>query len=271
MNVSGFIQFHISIGWTGVAFGFLALALRVPDVLNRWWGAPPCMRRTMEMLHSLSGGVFIACSIFMPITANWIWPRFGTPKDVVWFITTMFLAMLLGIVCIRLRRFLLLSHSDEKLDSANTEEADRCASSLQVGNDGGLPLAVTDGALDSSDGNELSAGEGSSAMTVLIAESSNKKYIDLALKYFHALFMTYSLVMLLGAGQAFLANSRMNQFPYPPDEIVTDSLIGRCYGRNLVEPSAPSWLTELACGLTSFCQESSRGGPNSYYHENGFI
>jgi hypothetical protein len=137
--------------------------------------------------------------------------------------------------------------------------------------DVGLSSAVTCGDIDSSGaGNEQSDGLGCPP-EAQIAESCNKKYLYLALKYLHAMFMTYSLVMLLGAGQAFLSNSRMNQFPYPSDEIVTDSLIGRCYGRNLVEPSAPSWLTALTCGLTSYCQESSRGGPNPYYHENGFI
>lgn len=224
MIVSGFIKFHISLGWTGVAFGFLAMVLRAPDLVSRWWRAPPCARRAMETLHTVSGMIFIACSIFMPITANWIWPRYGTPYDVVWFITTMFLAMLLGVACIRLRRYFLF----------------------------------------------MSNEHGSSFETERIVESSKKEY--LVLKYMHAIFMTYSLVMLLGAGQAFLANSRMNQFPYPPDEIVTDSLIGRCYGRNLVEPSAPSWLSILTCGLTSYCQESSRGGgPNPYYQENRFI
>lgn len=295
MIVSGFIQFHISIGWTGVAFGFFALALRAPDLLNRWWRAPPGMRRTMETMHSVSGGMFIICSVFMPITANWIWPRFGTPYEVVWFITSMFLAMLLGIACIRLRRYLLnRSHVDEILASAGPIEADRTegvglslsaadgevrsneGKERSVGvaessnnDDVGLPLSAAGGEIDSSKDNERDDRAGTSSGTVLIAKKSNKKY--LALKYLHAIFMTYSLVMLLGAGQAFLSNSRMNQFPYPRDEIVTDSLIGRCYGRNLAEPSSPSWLSTLACGLTSYCQESSRGGPNPFYHENGFI
>lgn len=265
MIVSSFIKFHISIGWTGVAFGFLALALRAPDLLKRWWRAPPGVRRAMETLHSVSGGMFIVCSIFMPVTANWIWPRFGTPYEVVWFITSMFLAMLLGVACIRLRRYLLnMSHADDRLANAKPNESDRTE-------DVGLSSAVTCGDIDSSGaGNEQNEGPGCPP-EAQIAESSNKKYLYLALKYLHAMFMTYSLVMLLGAGQAFLSNSRMNQFPYPSDEIVTDSLIGRCYGRNLLEPSGPSWLTTLTCGLTSYCQESSRGGPNPYYHVNGFI
>ena len=273
MIVSGFIQFHISLGWTGVAFGFLALALRIPDLVNRWWTPPSGIKGIMEMLHSLSGGMFIVCSIFMPITANWIWPRFGTPYEVVWFISSMFLAMICGVGCIRLRRYLLLPHHTDDNVSVNVKvsnETDRgTSSSIQVGvmsdSDVELPLANTDGEIEFSGGNERSSGVDTSAETKIC----NKQY--LVLKYLHAMFMTYSLVMLLGAGQAFLSNSRMNQFPYPRDEIVTDSLIGRCYGRNLVESEAPTWLSSLACGLTSYCQESSRGGSNPYYHENGFI
>lgn len=254
----------------------------------------------METMHSVSGGMFIICSMFMPITANWIWPRFGTPYEVVWFITSMFLAMLLGIACIRLRRYLLnMSPADDILASAKPIEADRTdgvglslsatggeistsegnersvgvaesSNNMNLSTHVGLPLSAADGEIGSSKDNERGDKVvGSVSETMHIVEKSNKKYF--ALKYLHAIFMTYSLVMLLGAGQAFLSNSRMNQFPYSRDESVTDSLIGRCYGRNLAEPSAPTWLSTLACGLTSYCQESSRGGPNPFYQENGFI
>ncbi len=84
------------------------------------------------------------------------------------------------------------------------------------------------------------------------------------MKYIHAILMTYSLVMLLGAGQAFLSNARINQFPYPDNSDVTDSLVGRCYGRNLIEPDTYAWLKNLTCGFTSYCQESTKGGHNEY-------
>ena len=99
-----------------------------------------------------------------------------------------------------------------------------------------------------------------------------KKVKFVWLKYLHAIFMIYSWVMLLGAGQAFLSNSRSNGFPYPQtsSDMVTDSLVGRCFARNLIagEIDAPKWLTDLSCGLTSFCGESTNGGKNSYLGKN---
>jgi len=73
------------------------------------------------------------------------------------------------------------------------------------------------------------------------------------LKYLHGIFMFYSYVMIVGAGMAFTSNSRqLPNFPYPPGAL-TDSLLGRCYGRDLT-PSAPSWLTSLKCG-SLLCSE----------------
>ena len=97
--------------------------------------------------------------------------------------------------------------------------------------------------------------------------NSNVFYNDIEITnvYVHGILLLYSWVMLLGAGQAFLSNSRVSGFPYPQNDPVTDSLVGRCFARNLLESSAPAWLTNLSCGLTSFCQESTQGGKNPYY------
>ena len=73
--------------------------------------------------------------------------------------------------------------------------------------------------------------------------------------------------MLLGGGQAFISNARVGGFPYPAASDLTDSLVGRCYGRNLTdEPDAPSWLTGLDCGLGACCavQSSGNGASNPY-------
>jgi hypothetical protein len=41
---------------------------------------------------------------------------------------------------------------------------------------------------------------------------------------------------IVGAGAAFSSNARTAGFPYPQSGTLTDSLIGRCYGRNLTNP-----------------------------------
>ena len=66
--------------------------------------------------------------------------------------------------------------------------------------------------------------------------------------------------MIIGAGAAFTSNSRAGSFPYEQTDPTTDSLIGRCFGRNLTDSSAPGWLTCLNCGLGAYCQQSTRGG-----------
>ena len=89
-----------------------------------------------------------------------------------------------------------------------------------------------------------------------ILPSRRRRGLLLVLKYAHGLIMVYSWVMLLGAGQAFLDNARTNGFPYPPGPL-TDSLVGRCYARNLQSPDMPSWLLNLTCGLGVMCQDLS--------------
>lgn len=86
------------------------------------------------------------------------------------------------------------------------------------------------------------------------------------LRIVHALLMLVSWYMIIGAGSAFTGNARMGAFPYAQSDPVTDSLIGRCFDRNLTDPQAASaWLTGLQCGLGAYCRESSRSaGSNEY-------
>jgi hypothetical protein len=97
-------------------------------------------------------------------------------------------------------------------------------------------------------------------------EMAAKEKSYLFLKYCHSVLMIFSWVMLLGAGQAFLANARIHNFPYKQDDTVVDTLVGRCYGRNLISSDVPNWLKNLTCGITNMCQVSSRdGGDNPYF------
>jgi hypothetical protein len=85
------------------------------------------------------------------------------------------------------------------------------------------------------------------------------------LKYLHGFFMFYSFVMILGAAGAFGSNAR-TQYPYQKGD-ETDMLIGRCYGRNLANSTgAPSWLSNLNCGLGAWCnvQSATNSGTNPY-------
>jgi hypothetical protein len=91
---------------------------------------------------------------------------------------------------------------------------------------------------------------------VTLSHPTCKKFV--ILKYIHSVLMIFSWVMLLGAGQAFLQNARVNGFPYEQSDAVTDSLVGRCYGRNLISPDVPQWLSNITCQFTSMCRKSSR-------------
>lgn len=85
------------------------------------------------------------------------------------------------------------------------------------------------------------------------------------LRLAHAFLMLVSWAMIIGAGAAFTSNVRMGAFPYDQSDPTTDSLIGRCFDRNLSDPLAPPWLSGLQCGLGAYCVESSRGaGVNPY-------
>ncbi len=83
----------------------------------------------------------------------------------------------------------------------------------------------------------------------------------------HGFFMFYAQIMLLGAGVAFSTNNRA-EFPYTRGD-ESDMLFGRCYGRDLRDPSGPTWLNDLACGYGLVCAISSADdiattGPNPY-------
>jgi hypothetical protein len=95
--------------------------------------------------------------------------------------------------------------------------------------------------------------------------AQNVKYMWL--KFMHGFFMFYAQVMLLGAGMAFSSDNRTG-FSYKRGAD-TDMLIGRCYGRDLRDPSGPAWLIDLACGYGLLCAVSSANdtavpSPNPY-------
>jgi hypothetical protein len=79
------------------------------------------------------------------------------------------------------------------------------------------------------------------------------------LKYAHALAMTYSWIAIIFLASHFLDTT--DGFPYTPG-YEADCLLGRCYGRDLRAPDVPPWLQGLNCGLGTYCEESSMGGPN---------
>lgn len=78
------------------------------------------------------------------------------------------------------------------------------------------------------------------------------------------MFLTFSLIMLVGAGNAFTQNSRVGGFPYSKGDPIIDSLHARCWGRDLTAPDAPPWLAALKCGDGPMCAESIDGGSNKY-------
>jgi hypothetical protein len=234
MTLSTYIHVHVGIGWTGVAFGALAMALRLPDFFCLMGRIPNKISQAMRILHCIFGGLFLLCCLFMPITANWIWPRYGTPMEIIYLIVSMYIAIIVGIVCIRVYKFL---SPVQKTQEQTTEE----------------PI---DEAQEDQTVEDPPDQQSRCCPTSLGTIRCNRRVSLLLLKYAHGLIMVYSWVMLLGAGQAFLLNSRANGFPYPPGPI-TDSLVGRCYGRDLQSPEMPSWLLNLTCGLGVMCADPS--------------
>jgi hypothetical protein len=243
MSSSTYIHVHIGIGWTGVAFGALAMALRVPDFFGLMGRLPnKISQEVIRTLHCISGGLFLVCCLFMPVTANWIWPRFGTPMEIIYLIVSMYIAIVVGIVCIRVYKFLLSPHP---VQHKTPQELQTNEESIV-----GEPLN------DVVQGGIVEDPPSQPSRCPSLKKTSGRQVWLLVLKYSHALIMVYSWVMLLGAGQAFLLNSRANGFPYPPGPI-TDSLVARCYARDLQSPEMPSWLLNLTCGLGVMCAESS--------------
>jgi hypothetical protein len=228
---SSYIQFHVAIGWSGVAFGLAAMALRVPDFLCLLQRVPKQLQLLIHYAHSILGGLFLMCALFMPITANWIWPRYGTPSDIIYLIASMYISIVLGLICIRMYRFKVGDYppkTDFVVQVATQLNDTNASVSSQIENGNEDPSAHT-----------------------MSHENALSWWISL--KYLHAIFMTYSLVMLFGAGQAFLENSRTQGFPYPQGELA-DSLVGRCYGRNLQPPNLEDWLRNMTCGFSVMCK-----------------
>lgn len=230
MSISTYIHFHIGIGWTGVACGAVAMALRIPDFFGLMDAVPAKLAVMIRFLHGLLGGAFLVFCLFMPITANWIWPRYGTPTEIIYLIISMYVAIVGGIASIRLHRILSLKEKENGRAIVHSELGDEA----QVEN------------------NEETPVQESRTLQMI----SSRCMLLFCLKYGHAIFMVYSWVMLLGAGMAFLSNARVNGFPYIPGT-VTDSLVGRCYGRNLVMPETPGWLANLTCGFGVICVDKS--------------
>lgn len=231
MNQGTYIHFHIGIGWTGVAFGAIAMALRVPDFFGLMRRIPGKVAGVIRFFHGLFGALFLVCCLFMPITANWIWPRYGTPVEIIYLIASMYVAIVLGLVSIRLYKFLSL------VGKANEEASD----------------GLDD---DNEEAQEQQINDETFLASLTPQTRCPRRGLTHFFKYAHALIMVYSWVMLLGAGQAFLQNSRTNGFPYPPGPL-TDSLVGRCYGRDLQSSEMPGWLTNLTCGLGVMCADPS--------------
>jgi hypothetical protein len=228
--ISEYIHFHIGLGWTGVAFGSIAWGLRVPGalfILLRRSLPSQNIARTVSILHVIAGGLFLVCCIFMPITANWIWPRYGTPREIIYLIASMYIAIVIGLLCIRLYKFLSEAKADTEVEGEAIVNEDQTGIEHR-----------------------------NRHLQFTIIPQTRREFLLVFLKYAHALLMIYSWVMLLGAGQAFLANSRTNDFPYPPGPLA-DSLVGRCYGRDLQDPKAPNWLLNLTCGLGVMCNGKS--------------
>jgi hypothetical protein len=69
MQLPVFTQFHMAIGFTGVAFASLAILLRIPDFLCI--NVPPRLQPFVTNAHTLFGFGYLTCALFMPITANW--------------------------------------------------------------------------------------------------------------------------------------------------------------------------------------------------------
>jgi hypothetical protein len=256
MNASTYIHVHVGVGWTGVAFGALAMALRLPDFFCLMGGCiipdsnKIISRATVRILHGISGGVYLVCCLFMPLTANWIWPRYGTPMEIIYLIVSMYMAIVAGIVCIRVYKLLSPSvhnKAPQQQEQITNEESVIVAQNLD---EAAQSEVVEDAPSDQQ--------KRSRCPSLNEIRCNRRVWLLFLLKYSHALIMVYSWVMLLGAGQAFLLNSRANGFPYPAGPI-TDSLVARCYARDLQSsaPEMPSWLLNLTCGLGVMCADSS--------------
>lgn len=108
----------MSIGITGITLGYLAFIVRLPQVIISFirlcqtqLGVPAAQQvplkytlyaRQIAKTHQVFGLLFVAAYIFMPITSNWIWPRFGTPKEIVLLIIVSCICLFGGLTSIRI-------------------------------------------------------------------------------------------------------------------------------------------------------------------------
>lgn len=82
-DIPAYTKFHVAIGFTAVAFAAIAFSTKVLTLcgfVER--RIPSRLLAAMQIVHPIAGGGYVICAIFMPITANWIWPRLGTPTMV---------------------------------------------------------------------------------------------------------------------------------------------------------------------------------------------
>jgi hypothetical protein len=217
---------------------------------------------------------------------------------VIYFIVTKFITIALGLLCIYAYKHL---NQTENTTRAPTEKKMDLAETLEMGRNEAssiaLPVeAVYDqtirsaqaakqhsasadamlGAVESAESAEPGSRPLSSKEEARGIQSTESKATQGAhsfntkhkwLKVMHGFFMFYAQVMLLGAGVAFSTNNR-SDFPYQRGD-ETDALIGRCYGRDLRDPSAPTWLSGLPCGYGLVCAvtsavDNSTSGSNPY-------
>lgn len=171
---------------------------------------------------------------------------------VIFFISTMFASMAIGIASIKLYNYYNRHEIAKEILEASNASVICVSMSTQ-------PEKVVVGDND--------ATEEAPAITEIseskyAATESPRKYIFL--KYLHGFMMFYSFVMILGAAGAFSSNAR-TAWPYTASE--TNSLIGRCFGRNLTAPEAPAWLNSLQCGFGAWCKVNADnpGETNPYY------
>ena len=214
-KLPNFTKFHIAIGFTGVSFASLALLLRIPDAICIKLPAR-LHQRTVRPYHTIFGYVYLVCALFMPITSNWIWPRLGTPYEVIWFISTMYIAIVFGILAIRC--YTWINRHQFAQDLLDIHEQAKKGGSHHA-----AVAAIVDGGTVTKDGDGGGGGGGGKVQALLgggvvkgdkeeddddddqkmqIAgenesqEEAAKRPRHIWLKYLHGFFMIYSYVML---------------------------------------------------------------------------
>eukprot|EP00457_Paulinella_chromatophora_P011915 gb/GEZN01012082.1/.p1 GENE.gb/GEZN01012082.1/~~gb/GEZN01012082.1/.p1 ORF type:complete len:265 (-),score=18.92 gb/GEZN01012082.1/:255-1049(-) len=249
-----YTQAHIAIGLVGVGFGALALVLRLPSLLIQIWNLVSRRRfpvwaytiaSSFKRFHALAGNIFVLAFMLMPTTANWIWPRFGTPKPIINLILVAIFSVFLGVICIRLYTWLT---GDGQL-SRSIAPSSPVVELSKRGQAENMYSGTTN--TDPTEREAQLVFSGCALRSCLLVT--------------HIFCMIFAWVSLIGAGQAFLGNAR-TVYPYkrypsdPSEAALTDQLVGRCTGRDLKDPLLPSWLLQLDCGFGPVCAESTNGG-----------